>query len=89
MTVDLFSTASHFSFRSVNKSLTSTGDDASSEALIWNRDDLFDSETCLMEVEKERAGRLGKAEQRAVVVMVGRRGNMTAVAAMEVEVAAA
>lgn len=45
-------------------------------------------ETCLIEVEKERAGRLGKAEQRAVVVvMVGRRGNMTPVAAMDVEVA--
>ena len=52
-------------------------------------DNVIPESTCLMEVEKERAGRLGKAEQRVVVVVIeGRRGSMTpVVAAMDVELA--
>lgn len=49
----------------------------------------YSPESCLIEVEKERTGRLGKAEQRAVVVVAGRRGKMAVVAAMEAEFAIA
>lgn len=43
-------------------------------------------EICLIEVENERAGRCGNDEQRTAVVL-GRRGNTTAVAAEEVAAA--
>lgn len=95
--MDLFSTASHFSFRSLNNSPASAGDDSSEEeALTWSKENLRDSERCFKEVEKagmdkRGGGREGRAEQHGVLAAVvgNRQGMKTAVAAMEVAVAVA
>ncbi len=42
--MDLFSTASHFSFKSVKISLASTGDSSEEEALVWKGANLRESE---------------------------------------------